>query len=81
MQCYRLDKSMLESFPAEKNLECGSTVAQHKPECTQVAKKANGILACISNSVASRSRAMTTPLYWTLLRLQLKCCIQFWTSH
>ncbi|KAJ7411694.1 hypothetical protein WISP_101549 [Willisornis vidua] len=57
MQHHRLATECLESSQAEKDL--GVWIDRRlnmSRQRTQVAKKANGILACISNSVANRSR-------------------------
>jgi len=73
---------LLESSSAERDL---SVLVDDRLTMSQqrvlAAKKADGILGCIRRSVGSRWREVLLPLYSSLVRPHLQCCVQFWAPQ
>ncbi|PKU47413.1 rna-directed dna polymerase from mobile element jockey-like [Limosa lapponica baueri] len=74
MQCYRFGEEWME----EKDL--GVLVDRQlsmSHQCAQVAKKANSIMACVRNSIASRTGEVIVPLYAALVGGTLNTVLSF----
>ncbi|GAB0206676.1 hypothetical protein GRJ2_003133200 [Grus japonensis] len=74
--------TQLESSFAEKDLEVlVDTKLNMNQQCALAAKKVNGILGCIRQSIANTLKEVILPLYSALVRPHLESCVQFWAPQ
>ena len=79
---YKLGGVRIEHSPVEKDLEL---VVDGKldmsQQCVLAVQKGNSILGCNIRILASRLREVILPLYSSLVRPHLECCVQMWNPQ